>query len=217
MNNLSNSLRNHGRVLLSIAVGALSLALGITLVRATDLIPTWSELWFRNQILIGVPTDLPPLPATQPTPSALDTHLTNVDSSLDDLKNAGLTVYLPSPVPAGFQLTKVIRVVNDKDPAYLGAGLTYQGNFNGGLQVFTLRYEKLLLPRRIYIRPESIIEKVDINGQLGVAYDPDFLPGSSSREGRAVFTWFDHSYQLEIRGNVGLDKLVEFARSIKPH
>lgn len=219
MNKSSNSLRNlrnPERVLLAIAVGVLSLVLGVTLVRASGLIPTLSEPWFKNQVLIGVPTDLPPLPATRPTPSVLDAQLTAIDSDLDSLKNAGLTVYLPSPAPSGFQLTKVSRVVSDKDPGYLGARLTYQGNLNGGPQVFMVQYEKLLRPRHLYIRPESIIERVDINGQPGVAYDPGFLPGSSSREGRAVLTWLDDSYQFEIRGNIGLDKLVEIARSIKP-
>jgi len=210
------NLRNRERVLLAIAVGALSLVLGVTLVRASGLIPTLSEPWFKNQILVGVPTDLPPLPATQPTPSALDARLTAIDSDLDGLKDAGLTVYLPSPMPPGFQLTKVSRVVSDKEPGYLGARLTYQANFNGGLQLFAVEYEKLSLPRRVYIRPESIIERVEINGQPGIAYDPGFLPGSSSREGRAVLIWLNDSYQFEIWGNVGLDKLVQIARSLKP-
>lgn len=128
--------------------------------------------------------------------------------ALEQLQNElPFTVLQPAYLPSDTNLVATQRLDRQDE---VGIELQYQTSNN---RMFSLTETKSSLPMHLYIEQRKILQQLNINGQLGVLYDPGAIPNTTVEQ-RAILTWTDGGRWFELRGTVGFEELIKIAQSI---
>lgn len=133
----------------------------------------------------------------------------NVTSrALEQLQNElPFTILQPAYLPSDTYLVATQRLDRQDE---VGIELQYLTSNN---RMFSLTETKSSLPMHLYIEQRKILQQLNINGQLGVLYDPGAIPNTTVEQ-RAILTWTDGGRWFELRGTVGFEELIKIAQSI---
>lgn len=130
--------------------------------------------------------------------------------ALEQLQNElPFTVLQPAYLPSDTYLVATQRLDRQDE---VGIELQYQTSNH---RMFSLTETKSSLPMHLYIEQRKILQQLNINGQLGVLYDPGAIPNTTVEQ-RAILTWTDGERWFELSGTIGFDELIKVAQSIAP-
>jgi hypothetical protein len=186
------------------------LLLGIALIALPQRPTVWPQTSsaiadFGNHLFVTATRIGPTVPA--PVGAVFESSLTDLATAQKELP---FEIKQPRYLPRAFTLVSVRKVDNHVDE--VGVQLSYQGDSNEVIITET----RSRVPVHIYVERDRILQQLDLNGYLGILYDPGGPPGVPVQR-RAILQWTDGARWFEIRGSVGFDEMARIAQSIESH
>lgn len=154
-------------------------------------------------------------PVTQglsaPTPAPNAVEVTFEDSDLAALqRDLAFDLWLPATLPSEAKLVSVHKVNNPTEG--VGAELRYEWS-EGAITVYQSQPST---PVHLYVDPGRLVQRVVINDNSGVYYDPGGPLGMDGGLFQRILQWTDGARWFEMRGTVSLEELLQVASSLAP-
>ncbi len=162
---------------------------------------------------------------SNPMPTALPsqiTTITGVETSLAELDNAGIVVYLPTYLPGTLRLQSIERMQSDNATLNDLSGVDLLSHFGGwssernNMLWVLIDQSEFPVQGTVFIPQDRVIRTLEINGNKAVYYDPSATAGLPAPDEWKVLKVLIGKHSVALNGNVGVDELVKIAQSLTP-
>jgi hypothetical protein len=199
-----------GAALFALAAGLFTIGLGL-------FVSNWSGAFGNANPLgrfsLNEPVVAPPAPPSQTV------QLEAIETTFEQLGEAGVAVFVPSYLPEGLSLRSVKKqqAQGQATTPYTDIEMMFSGwpTLSQTEPSFVLLWQrKLEGPTQVHMSSDSVIKSFDIHGNPAVYYDPGAATGQPASDSLKILTVIAGQHKFELNGNVGFEELVKVAESL---
>jgi hypothetical protein len=199
-----------GTTLFALAAWLFTIGLGLFVSNGSGAFGNANPLgrFFLNELVV-----VPPAPASKTV------QLEAIETTIEQLHEAGVAVFVPSYLPEGLSLKSVKKqqAQGQATTPHTDIEMMFSGRptHSQTEPSFVLLWQrKLEGPTQVHISSDSVIKSFDIHGNPAVYYDPGAANGQPGSDSLKILTVIAGQHKFELNGNVGFEELVKVAESL---